>query len=111
MPILPLQAVPGLTVLERALMNFITLLFVIFVGDRWIIKKNSLYLLQTLSFKAPASTGAGFLRLVATARLLLRHLHLGRRALLLGGRPRHHVKGGDGPGMRFWKFSSAASTD
>ena len=110
MPILPLQAVPGLTVLERALMNFITLLFVIFVGDRWIIK-NSLFLLPTLSFKAPAPTGAGVLRLVATARLLLRHLHLGRRALLLGGRPRHHVKGGDGPGMRFWKFSSAASTD
>ena len=35
LPILPSQAVVGLTVLERALTNFITLLFVIFVGDRW----------------------------------------------------------------------------
>jgi len=34
LPILPPQAVVGLTVLERALTNFITLLFVIFVGDR-----------------------------------------------------------------------------
>ena len=34
LPILPSQAVVGLTVLERALTNFITLLFVIFVGDR-----------------------------------------------------------------------------
>merc|ERR1711971_347964 len=34
MPFLPPQAVTGLTVLQRALTNFITLLFVIFVGDR-----------------------------------------------------------------------------
>merc|ERR1712203_393879 len=34
MPFLPPQAVTGLTVLQRALSNFITLLFVIFVGDR-----------------------------------------------------------------------------
>ena len=35
LPILPSQAVVGLTVLERGLTNFVTLLFVIFVGDRW----------------------------------------------------------------------------
>ena len=35
LPILPYQAVVGLTVLERGLTNFVTLLFVIFVGDRW----------------------------------------------------------------------------
>jgi len=34
MPFLPPQAVTSLTVLQRALTNFITLLFVIFVGDR-----------------------------------------------------------------------------
>merc|ERR1712212_674177 len=35
MPFLPPQAVTGLTVFQRALTNFITLLFVIFVGDSW----------------------------------------------------------------------------
>ena len=34
MPFLPPQAVTSLTVLQIALTNFITLLFVIFVGDR-----------------------------------------------------------------------------
>merc|ERR1712018_585531 len=34
MPFLPPQAITSLTVLQRALTNFVTLLFVIFVGDR-----------------------------------------------------------------------------
>ena len=37
--------------------------------------------------------------MVETGFLLLRHLHLGRGALHLGGGPRHHVQGGDRPGL------------
>ena len=37
--------------------------------------------------------------MVETGFLLLRHLHLGRGPLHLGGGPRHHVQGGDRPGL------------
>ena len=37
--------------------------------------------------------------MVETGLLLLCHLHLGRGALHLGGGPRHHVQGGDRPGL------------
>ena len=41
--------------------------------------------------------------MVETGLLLLRRLHLGGGALCLGGGPRHHVQGGDGPGL-LWKL-------
>ena len=124
LPILPSQAVVGLTILERALTNFITLLFVIFVGDRWIfvdilcsthlftftqnvfrpVRNIALpsYCLQKMNnywTQAPPPAGTGLLCLVETRLVLPRYLHPGCCALPLGGCPCQHEQGGVGPGL------------